>query len=114
MATQASILAVLETEALEAEPGGLNSLPLELDAIPGAVWQAELHALMPKDVRVSLFELGARKLAILRFAPGERERALAAFEKALADANEVSEQSHQVAAQARARRESERAEPAES
>lgn len=114
MATQASVVAVLESEALEAEPGGLNALPLQLDAIPGAVWQAELHALMPKDVRVSLFELGARKCAILRFQPGEREAALAAFERALAGANEVSEQSYQVAAQARARRESERAGPAES
>jgi hypothetical protein len=101
MVTQASIKAVLEIEEQDApEPGAMATLPIELDAIPGAVWQAELHGLMPPDVRVSLFEKGARKCALLRFAPDQRERAYAAFEHALQGANEVSEQAHRAAAAA--------------
>jgi hypothetical protein len=109
MATQATIKAVLEIEDQEElEPSGQATLPVELDAIPGAVWQMELQGLMPADVRVSLFEKGSRKCALLRFAPGERDRAYAAFERALAGANAVSEQSHRAAAQAveRVRRDS--------
>lgn len=100
MATQASVVAVLESEALEAEPGGLNALPLQLDAIPGAVWQAELQSLMPPDVRVSLFERGARKCALLRFPRGASEHALAAFERARLTANEISREVHRHAAEA--------------
>lgn len=109
MATQASIKAVLEIEDREElEPNGQETLPVELDAIPGAVWQLELQGLMPPGMRVSLFEKGSRKCALLRFSPGQREEAYAAFEKALAGANEVSEQSHRAAAQAveRVRRDS--------
>lgn len=113
MATRATIKAVLEIEDREElEPSGQETLPVELDAIPGAVWQMELTGLMPPDVRVSLFEKGSRKCALLRFAPGQREHAYAAFEKALAGANDVSEQSHRAAAQAveRVRRDSKPAE----
>lgn len=108
--TQAQVKAVLEDEAVVEDE--METLPIELDAIPGAVWQTELHALMPPEVRVSLFERGARKCALLRFARGGGEPALRAFEAALQAANEVSEEVHraaQSARQARAERESERA-----
>lgn len=109
MATQARIKAVLEIEDREElEPNGQETLPVELDAIPGAVWQMELQGLMPPGMRVSLFEKGSRKCALLRFAAGERDQAYAAFENALAGANAVSEESHRAAAQAveRVRRDS--------
>lgn len=97
MSNQANIKGFLESEAQEDE--GTAALPVELDAIPGAVWQAELQSLMPPDVRVSLFEQGGRKCAVLRFPSGEVERAREAFVTALQGANEVSEQAH-VAAKA--------------
>lgn len=91
--------AVLESEAVV--EGDTETLPIELDAIPGAVWQMELHGLMPPEVRVSLFERGALKCALLRFPRGGAQQALAAFEAALRTANEVSREVHQTAAEAR-------------
>jgi hypothetical protein len=99
MQTQAQIKAVLESEAVV--DGDTETLPIELDAIPGAVWQAELHGLMPAGVRVSLFERGSQKCALLRFPSGQAERALRAFDEARQGANEVSLQAHQAARQAR-------------
>ena len=98
MQTQAQVKAVLENEA--AIDGETETLPLELDAIPGAVWQMELHGLMPADVRVSLFERGTRKCALLRFPRGQSQRAQQAFAGAVQAANEVSHRVHQMAAQA--------------
>lgn len=96
--TQAQVKARLDDEAVV--DGEIETLPVELDGIPGAVWQMELHSLMPADVRVSLFERGARKCALLKFPRGGAEQAFEAFESALRTANEVSRELHQNAAQA--------------
>jgi hypothetical protein len=96
--TQAQIKGRLDEEAVV--DGEIETLPVELDAIPGAVWQMELHALMPADVRVSLFERGARKCALLKFPRGGADAAYRVFETALATANEVSHELHLNAAQA--------------
>ena len=96
--TQAQVKAVLESEAVI--EGETETLPIELDAIPGAVWQMELQSLMPPDVRVSLFERGAQKCALLRFPRGHSQRAYQAFETARQAANELSHQAHQSAARA--------------
>ena len=103
MVTQAEVVAVLENEIRE--EGETAMVPIELDAIPGAVWQTELQSLMPRDVRVSLFERGAQKCALLSFSAGEFQRAFAAFESALKAANEVSHQAHAAALRARETRE---------
>lgn len=95
MATRANIKSVLEDEAREED--GVATLPIELDAIPGAVWQAELQSLMPEGMRVSLFEQGARKCALLRFPVEQRSHATEVFAEALRGANEVSQQAHQAA-----------------
>ena len=108
MEAEAQIKVVLEEEAQSDD--AFATLPIELDAIPGAVWRTELTALMPSDVRVTLFERGSQKLALLTFPPGERERAQAAFEQALQAANAVSQQSHRAAREARERRSSSPAE----
>jgi hypothetical protein len=104
--TQANVLQVLSDEERcaggDGEPAAITTLSIELDAIPGAVWQTELEALMPKDIRVSLFERGSQKCALLTFPEGQQERALKAFEQARQGANEVSEQAHQAAKAARA------------
>jgi len=97
------VKAVLTDEAVV--EGETETLPIELDAIPGAVWQMELHALMPSEVRVSLFERGARKCALLRFPQGSAEHALRAFERALITANQVSHEVHSAAQSARQARE---------
>jgi hypothetical protein len=97
MQTQATVLAVLDSEELDGDP---TTLALELDAIPGAVWQMELQSLLPPDVRVSLFERGTQKCALLRFPAGDIARALAAFEEARQAANEVSRDAHQRASEA--------------
>ena len=102
MATEPEVEAVLESEPPPAAE--ITTLSIELDAIPGAVWQTELHALMPPDIRVSLFERGTQKCALLTFPPGERQRASDAFDVALKAANEVSEQAHAAALQARVAR----------
>ncbi|HKY34786.1 MAG TPA: hypothetical protein VJN18_02500 [Polyangiaceae bacterium] len=105
METQANVVAVLAEapeDGDEAAAGPITTLAIELDAIPGAVWQTELISLMPSDVRVSLFERGAQKCALLTFPEGQMERALEAFEQARQGANEVSQQAHQVAKAARA------------
>lgn len=94
MAAQARIVEVLEVE----ERGdGTSTLSIELDEIPGAVWQMELLSLLPGDVRVSLFERGGRKFALLSFPSGEVQRARAAFAQACAGANEISDQAHAIA-----------------
>lgn len=99
MATQAEVVAVLESEARE--EGESAMVPIELDAIPGAVWQMELQSLMPRNIRVSLFERGAQKCALLTFATGEFQSAFAAFESARKAANEVSHQAYAAAVLAR-------------
>jgi hypothetical protein len=109
MAIQAQVRAVLEDEAQSGDEHG--TLALELDAIPGAVWQTELASLMPHDVRVSLFERGTQKCALLRFPAGQKQRALEAFEAARQAANLVSEQAHRAAQTARQLRESAAPEP---
>lgn len=96
--TEAQIKALLEDEAIV--EGEIETLPVELDGIPGAVWQMELHSLMPSDVRVSLFERGARKCALLKFPRGGAQAAYRAFETALHTANEISRELHLNAAQA--------------
>jgi len=95
--TEAQVKALLESEA--AIDGDTETLPIELDAIPGAVWQMELQSLMPPEVRVSLFERGAQKCALLRFPRGCSKQALEAFDTARRAANEVSQQAHRSAAQ---------------
>jgi len=95
MVTEASILAVLKDEALQDD--GTVTLPIELSDIPGAVWQAELQSLMPPDVRVSLFERGGRKCALLRFPADGMDRAPSVFAEALQGANEVSREAHEAA-----------------
>ncbi len=102
MQTQAQVIAVLEDETIV--EGDTATLPIVLDAIPGAVWQTELMSSMPKDVRVSLFERAGLKCALLRFPSGQTRRAVEAFEAARQAANDVSQESHRVA-----RRASERA-----
>jgi hypothetical protein len=102
MAAQAEVKAVLASEARD---DGTATLPIELTEIPGAVWQAELQSLLPEDMRVSLFERGGQKCALVTFADGDPARAQAAFERALQGANEVSQQSHLAAALARSARE---------
>lgn len=101
MAVQAQIKAVLESEPRE---DGTATLPIELDDIPGAVWQAELQSLMPGDMRVSLFERGGQKCALVTFST-EVAQALAAFEHALRGANEVSQQAYLTVANERRARE---------
>jgi hypothetical protein len=97
MATQAKVLEVLE--AIPRDDGALT-LPIELDAIPGAVWQEELQSLLPTGMRVVLFEHGSQKRALLTF-PAERlSEAHAAFHSALEGANEVSNDAHRAAAKA--------------
>jgi hypothetical protein len=96
--TTAQVIAVHADETVV--EGEMEMLPIELDAIPGAVWQMELHGLMPPEVRVSLFERGSRKCALLKFARGHAESARAAFESALEAANAVSQEVHRSAAQA--------------
>jgi hypothetical protein len=100
METQAQVKARLEDEVVI--DGDIETLPLELDAIPGAIWQMELQSLMPPDVRVSLFERGSQKCALLRFPRGGAEQAYQAFEHACRAANEVSRQAHASARAARA------------
>ena len=102
MATQAQLKAV---HASEDRADGNATLPIELDDIPGAVWQAELQALMPSDMRVSLFERGGQKFAIVTFPAGQSQSAEAAFKQALRGANEVSAEAHRVAASQRSARE---------
>jgi hypothetical protein len=101
MAVQAQIKAVLTSEARE---DGTATLPIELDDIPGAVWQAELQSLMPAHMRVSLFERGGQKCALVTFSTDAAE-ALAAFEHALNGANEVSQQAYLTVANERKARE---------
>jgi hypothetical protein len=96
--TQAQVKALLESEAVI--EGDTETLPVELDAIPGAVWQMELHSLMPPDVRVSLFERGAQKCALLRFPRGCSQQAYRAFDIARRAANELSHEAHLSAARA--------------
>lgn len=103
MVTQANILAVLDDELREV--GEATNLRIDLDAIPGAVWQTELQSALPPDVRVSLFERGAQKSALLTFPSGKLASARAAFVSALHAANEVSQQAHAAAVQAREARE---------
>lgn len=102
MATQAQVKAV---HASEDRADGNATLPIELDDIPGAVWQAELQALMPSDVRVSLFERGGQKFALVTFPAGQAQSAEAAFKQALRGANEVSDAAHRAAASQRRARE---------
>jgi hypothetical protein len=102
MAVQAQVKAVLTSE----ERGdGVSTLPIELDDIPGAVWQAELQSLMPDDMRVSLFERGGQKCVLITFNSGNDARALAAFDLALKGANEVSQQAYLTVANQRKARE---------
>ena len=101
MATQATIRNIVESEELEQS----TTLAIELDDIPGAVWQAELQALMPEDIRATLFERGGQKFALLKFPDDQRDRARTAFEQALSGANEVSQQAHSAARAARDARE---------
>ncbi len=98
MQTQAQVKALLESEAVV--DGDTETLPIELDAIPGAIWQLELHSLLPADVRVSLFERGAQKCALLRFPRGQAQEAYRAFDLARQAANVASHQAHLSAAQA--------------
>ena len=99
MATQANVRAVLADEDRDA--GEIATLSIELDAIPGAVWQTELQNLMPPGFRVSLFERGTQKCALLTFPPGQMQQAREAFETALETANEVSQEAHLAAQAAR-------------
>lgn len=102
MAAQAQVRAVLVSETRD---DGTATLPIELDTIPGAVWQAELQSLMPTDMRVSLFERGGQKCALVTFPVGQAQRAQLAFNAALEGANEVSQQAHRIAALERSARE---------
>ena len=101
MAAEAQVKAVLASEVRD---DGSATLPIELDEIPGAVWQAELQSLMPADLRVSLFERGGQKCAVVTVPDGDIERAQAAFATALQGANLVSQEAHQAAAEERAKR----------
>lgn len=102
MAVQAQIRAVLASEERNDDTA---TLPIELDDIPGAVWQAELQALMPEAMRVSLFERGGQKFALVTFTAGQAAEAQAAFEAALRGANEVSQQAYLTVANERRARE---------
>ena len=102
MAVQAQIKAVLASEERD---DGTATLPIELDDIPGAVWQAELQSLMPEGMRVSLFERGGQKCALVTFSGGQATEALAAFEAALRGANEVSQEAYLAVANERKARE---------
>jgi hypothetical protein len=102
MAVQAQVKAVLASEERE---DGSATLPIELDVIPGAVWQAELQARMPEDMRVSLFERGGEKCALVTFSGGDAAAARAAFEAALQGANEVSQEAYSTVANERKARE---------
>jgi len=99
METQAQVKSLLETEPVS--EGETETLLVELDAIPGAVWQMELHSAMPPDVRVSLFERGTQKCALLRFPRGQGSEAYEAFDAARQTANDVSREVHQAARRAR-------------
>lgn len=99
METEANIVRVLEREARPDED--MATLAVELDAIPGAVWQAELQSLMPKDTRVSLFERGGQKCALLTFPTTRADSAYEAFDEALQGANAVSVEAHRAARAAR-------------
>ena len=104
METQAQVKSLLETEAVADEPetqSETETLLVELDAIPGAVWQMELHSAMPAHVRVSLFERGAQKCALLRFPRGQGSEAYEAFDAARQTANDVSREVYQAARRAR-------------
>lgn len=101
--TQAQVKAVLESEAVV--EGDVETLPIELDAIPGAIWQMELHRLMPPEVRVSLFERGSQKCALLRFPAGQAREALQAFESARQAANDLTREAYQSVRAAREARE---------
>jgi hypothetical protein len=94
--TRAEIKGLLEDEIIVEEK--TETLPVELDAIPGAVWQMELHALMPQEVRVTFFERGSRKCALLRCPRGQGAAAFESFVSALKVANEVSHELHLNAA----------------
>lgn len=98
METRAQVKAVLPSEERE---DGTATLPIELDVIPGAVWRSALQSLLPDDMRVSLFEQGGRKCALVTFAAGQQAQALATFTEALQEANDVSEQAHSAAASER-------------
>jgi hypothetical protein len=102
MVTQAQVKAV---HASEDRADGNTTLPIELTDIPGAVWQAELQALMPPDMRVSLFERGGQKFALVTFPAGQALAAEAAFRQALQGANDVSNEAHRAAASQRSARE---------
>jgi hypothetical protein len=102
MAAQAMVKGVLPSEARD---DGTAALTLELDTIPGAVWQLELQSLLPSGMRVSLFERGGQKCALVTYSLGDAEQALAAFEQALRGANQVSHEAHLVAANDRKARE---------
>ena len=94
MAVQAQLKGVRSSEARD---DGTATLTLELDTIPGAVWQLELQSLLPEGTRVSLFERGGQKCALVTSSVGDAEQALAAFERALTGANEVSREAHLAA-----------------
>jgi hypothetical protein len=98
METRAQVKAVLPSEERD---DGTATLPIELDVIPGAVWRAALQSLMPDDMRVSLFEQGGRKCALVTFAAGQEARALATFEAALQEANQVSDDAYSAVASER-------------
>jgi len=102
MAAQAKVKGMLSSEARE---DGTETLTFELDTIPGAVWQLELQALLPPGMRVSLFERGGQKCALLTCTTGNTEQAVAAFEQALSGANQVSHEAHRAAANDRKARE---------
>lgn len=87
----------MEVLDVEERGDGTATLSFELDVIPGAVWQTELQSSLPSDVRVSLFERGGRKFALVSFPSGESERARAAFAQACEEANEISHQAHSIA-----------------
>ncbi len=98
METQAQVKALLEDETVV--DGDTETLSVELDAIPGAVWQMELLGSMPPEVRVSLFQRGAQKCALLRFPRGQAQQAYQAFDVARQTANETSHRVHLSARQA--------------
>jgi hypothetical protein len=102
MAAQAQVTAELANELRE---DGTATLTLELDVIPGAVWQLELQSLLPEGMRVSLFERGGQKCALLTFSAPDAGQARVSFEQALSGANQVSQEAHLIAANSRRARE---------
>jgi uncharacterized glyoxalase superfamily metalloenzyme YdcJ len=102
MLAQAQVKAVLTSEARD---DGTATLTLELDVIPGAVWQLELQSQLPEGMRVSLFERGGQKFALLTYSDRSDEQARAVFESALQGANDVSREAHSIAASSRRARE---------